>query len=49
MLDQNTDRTWWMIGAVVVGALLITAGKLAFPELFDTVIDRFTDTLSNVG
>jgi hypothetical protein len=48
MLDQNTDRTWWMIGAVVVGALLIAAAKVAFPQVFDSVITYFTSTLTGV-
>ncbi|MEB9506455.1 hypothetical protein P4J13_21210 [Bacillus anthracis] len=46
MLDQNTDRTWWMIGAVVVGALLIAAAKVAFPEVFDSVVNYFNNTLT---
>lgn len=41
MLDQNTDRSWWMIGAVIVGALLIAAAKIAFPEVFNMVINYF--------
>lgn len=48
MLDQNTDRTWWMIGAVVVGAILVAACKVAFPEVFDSVIDYFKDTLAGI-
>lgn len=46
MLDQNTDRTYWMIGAVVVVALLIGIAKVAFPSLFDDVIAKFTSTLT---
>ncbi|WP_175618793.1 hypothetical protein [Virgibacillus halodenitrificans] len=41
MLDQNTDRSWWMIGSIVVGAIVIGAAKVAFPEVFDTVIGFF--------
>ncbi|MDM5335793.1 hypothetical protein QUF84_00585 [Fictibacillus enclensis] len=41
MLDQNTDRSWWMIGAVIVGALLIGLAKVSFPEVFNTVITFF--------
>ncbi len=41
MLDQNTDRSWWMIGSVIVGAILIGTAKVAFPEVFDTVITFF--------
>lgn len=39
MLDQNTDRSWWMIGSIIVGAILIGSAKVFFPELFDMVID----------
>ncbi|PTY92323.1 hypothetical protein [Heyndrickxia sporothermodurans] len=46
MLDQNTDRTYWMIGAVVVVAILIGAAKVAFPDLFNDVIAKFTSTLT---
>lgn len=41
MLDQNTDRSWWMIGAVVIGALIIGLAKIAFPEVFNMVIVFF--------
>lgn len=46
MLDQNTDRTYWMIGAVVVVAVLIAAAKSAFPTLFNSVITKFTNVLT---
>ena len=46
MLDQNTDRTYWMIGAVVVVAVLIGASKVAFPKLFNDVIAKFTSVLT---
>lgn len=46
MLDQNTDRTYWMIGAVVVVSILIGIAKVAFPDLFNDVIDKFTSTLT---
>ncbi|KYD11474.1 hypothetical protein B4102_2202 [Heyndrickxia sporothermodurans] len=46
MLDQNTDRTYWMIGAVVVVAILIGVAKVAFPDLFHKVITKFTGVLS---
>lgn len=57
MLDQITDRSWWMIGAVIVGALLIGLAKVAFPEIFNTVISFFKSMIptqigminSNVG
>ncbi|KRU40061.1 hypothetical protein [Clostridium sporogenes] len=45
MLDQNTDRSWWMIGAVIVGALLIGIAKKSFPEVFGLVIDFFKNMI----
>lgn len=45
MLDQNTDRSWWMIGAVIVGAVLIGIAKVSFPEVFNTVIDFFKNMI----
>lgn len=41
MLDQNTDRTWWMIGALVIGVAIVVLIKTAFPELVTTVITKF--------
>ncbi|MDM5335792.1 hypothetical protein QUF84_00580 [Fictibacillus enclensis] len=45
MLDQNTDRSWWMIGAVIVGALLIGTAKVAFPQVFYLVITFFKNMI----
>lgn len=45
MLDQNTDRSWWMIGAVIIGALIIGLAKVAFPEVFETVISFFKNMI----
>lgn len=45
MLDQNTDRSWWAIGAVVVGAALIGAAKVAYPDLFQNIMSFFTSQL----
>ncbi|EPY6472531.1 hypothetical protein ACWO4B_003228 [Clostridium sporogenes] len=45
MLDQNTDRSWWMIGAVIVGAALIGLAKVAFPEVFQSIITYFKNMI----
>ncbi|MGG3641490.1 hypothetical protein ABES38_08930 [Bacillus gobiensis] len=41
MLEQNTDRTYWMIGAVLVVGGLIGFLSVAFPEIFELVTTRF--------
>ncbi len=34
MLDSNTDRSYFMIGAIIVGALIIGGAVLIFNFLF---------------
>ncbi|WP_179955776.1 hypothetical protein [Bacillus sp. SH7-1] len=46
MLDQNTDRSWWMIGAVMLGAAMVTLTMVAFPELGQSVVDFFKQKLA---
>lgn len=41
MLDQNTDRMWYVIGAVIIGAALIFIMNSTFPQLFASVGDTF--------
>ncbi|MEC3195699.1 hypothetical protein P9Z84_23835 [Bacillus cereus] len=48
MLDQNTDRSWWMIGAVLLGAAMVGITVVAFPELGNSVIDVFKQKLASV-
>ena len=51
MLDQNTDRNIWMIGAVVVGVVLIVLARTTFKEVFTTIATflkkMVTDAISN--
>ena len=34
MLDSNTDRSYFMIGAIIVGALIIAGAVLIFTNIF---------------
>lgn len=43
MLDQNTDRMWYVIGAVIVGAAIIFLVNSSFPQLFASVGDTFKE------
>lgn len=45
MLDQNTDRMWMVIGAIVVGAAIIGVVSVAFPDLMDSIITSFEEML----
>ncbi len=48
MLDQNTDRMWYVIGAIVIGAAIIAMGLNIFSESFDSVDGMMSD-LSGVA
>jgi len=48
MLDQNTDRMWYVIGALVVGAGIILLANKAMPEIFASVADTFEDKADEV-
>ncbi|MEK4692419.1 hypothetical protein NSQ09_22760 [Bacillus sp. FSL W8-1202] len=45
MLDQNADRMYWVIGAVLVVGALITLSQTAFPDLLSNVFSGFTSKL----
>lgn len=45
MLDQNTDRLWYVIGAVLVGAALILSANTFFPTAFASVGSSFQNAL----
>src|SRR5699024_2793907 len=43
MLDQNTDRMWYVIGAVLIGAAIIFGVNTLMPNAFASVGDMFED------
>ena len=42
MLDQNTDRMWYVIGAVLIGAAIIFGMNTLMPNAFASVSDSFS-------
>lgn len=42
MLDQNTDRMWYVIGAVLIGAAIILGMNTFMPKAFASVTDSFS-------
>ena len=48
MLDQNTDRMWYVIGAVIVCAAIIFLLNSTMPNLFASVGDTFTNKTEEV-
>ncbi len=56
MLDQNTDRMWYVIGAIVIGAAIIAMGLNIFSESFNSVDEMMTsltgiasDNVTSIG
>jgi len=47
MLDQNTDRMWYVIGALVVGAGVILLANKTMPEVFAKVGKTFQGITDN--
>ncbi|WP_196774900.1 hypothetical protein [Bacillus safensis] len=37
-MEFNVDRLWWTIGIILLGAILVGGAKVAFPEVFDSVV-----------
>lgn len=45
MLDQNTDRMWYVIGAVLIGAAIIFGMNTLMPNTFASVGESFTQVM----
>lgn len=49
MLETNTDRFWWMIGALSVGGAAFAVLKLKYPDLLDKGIDYLFGSFPNIS
>jgi len=47
MLDQNTDRMWFVIGALVVGAGIILLASSLFPQMFKNITNTFNGVVTS--
>lgn len=47
MIEQNTDRTYWMIGGVIVVGILITSMNISFSDLFELIVEAFIRKIPN--
>lgn len=47
MMEQNSDRLYWIIGAILVGTALIMIAYKYFPSLFSNGIKTKFDTMFN--
>lgn len=49
MLETNTDRFWWMIGALSVGGAAFAVLKLKYPDLLDKGLDYLLGSFPNIA
>ena len=49
MLDQNTDRMWYVIGAVLIGAAIIFGMNTLMPETFASVGDMMVGVTDDIS
>ena len=47
-MEQNTDRMYWTVGVIVLGAIVIGGATLLFPDLMKSVGDKITATLTAI-
>ena len=48
MMEQNSDRLYWIIGAILVGTALIMIAYHFFPGLFKgSIFKQFTNLFNN--
>ena len=47
-MEQNTDRMYWTVGIIVLGAIVIAGASALFPGLITSVGDKVTATLTAI-
>ena len=45
MLDDNTNKLYWVVGAVLIVGALVVAAQAFFPDLFDKAGDAIEGKL----
>ena len=49
MLENNTDRSFWMVGSIIVGSALITSAKPAFNAILEAITDWFKKMINDTA
>lgn len=47
MLENNTDRSFWMVGSIIVGSALVTSAKPAFNAILTLMTDWFKKMITD--
>ena len=46
-MEQNTDRMYWTVGIIVLGAIIIGGAAYLFPDFMKQIGEKITDVLTN--
>lgn len=49
MMEHTTDRLFWTLTAVIIGALLLTIAIKAFPGVANGIMDRVTSVMGTAS
>lgn len=49
MIEHTTDRLFWTLTSIIVGALLLTVGAKAFPHVTDGILTQFAMVQKKTG
>ena len=47
-MESNTDRMYWTVGIIVLGAIVIAGASAMFPGMISSVGAKITSTLSAI-
>ena len=47
-MESNTDRMYWTVGIIVLGALVIAGASAMFPGMISAVGAKISNTLSAI-
>lgn len=49
MMEHNTDRLFWTLTSIIVGALLLTIALKMFPQLMGSIMSKVSTTTGTAG
>lgn len=49
MMEHNTDRLFWTLTSIIVGALLLTIAIKMFPGVMNAIMSKVSTTTGTAG
>ena len=47
-MEQNTDRMYWTVGIIIVGAIVVGGAAALFPGLITQVGAKITEAITSI-